>query len=93
VPARTPAEQSLAASAMAHQSWANTPDPTARTAPARKALLDKFTRDADPDGVLEPAERERRAEHLRKAYFKTLALRSAQSRRRAAEARRGSGAA
>lgn len=39
----------------------------------------------DPDGALSPAERARRAEHARSAYFKRLALRSAQSRRKARE--------
>ncbi|MGG5753185.1 hypothetical protein ACQ3I4_11250 [Zafaria sp. Z1313] len=46
----------------------------------------KFEHQADPDGVLLPAERARRAEHLRKAHFQRLALKSAQSRRRAKEA-------
>ncbi|MFC4369972.1 hypothetical protein ACFOZ2_03765 [Citricoccus nitrophenolicus] len=46
----------------------------------------KFEAEADPDGTLMPAERARRAEHLRKAHFQRLALKSAQSRRRAREA-------
>jgi hypothetical protein len=32
--------------------------------------------------VLDPAERTRRAEHLRKAFFARLALKSAQARRK-----------
>ncbi len=36
----------------------------------------------DPDGVLSPAERARRAGHARKAYVTRLALRSAQARRK-----------
>jgi hypothetical protein len=64
------------------QSWARTTDPSARTEPARRALLDRFEREVDPDGVLSPAERARRAGHARKAYFTRLALRSAQARRR-----------
>jgi hypothetical protein len=36
----------------------------------------------DPDGVLSPAERARRAGHARKAYFTRLALRSAQAQRK-----------
>lgn len=71
----------------AHDSWARTEDRNARTAPARQAMLDKFEREVDPDGSLTPAERARRAEHARKAHFTRLALKSAQSRRRAAEAR------
>jgi len=54
------------------------------TAPARKAFLDRFDRQVDPDGTLDPAVRAKRAEHARKAYFLALALKSAQARRRAA---------
>jgi len=59
----------------AHVSWANTADRTARTAPARAALDQKFLDAADGDPI--------RAAHLRKAHFARLALRSAQSRRKA----------
>lgn len=53
----------------AHVSWARTKDRSARTAPARAALDAKFLAQADGDPV--------RAEHLRKAYFQRLALKSA----------------
>jgi hypothetical protein len=53
----------------------------ARTAPGRKAFLDRFEKQADPDGELPPAERVRQAEHARKAYFARLALKSARARR------------
>jgi hypothetical protein len=76
------ADRSLIARLAAHESWANTADPSARTAPARRALLDRFERQIDPDGVLSPTERARRAGHARKAYFARLALRSAQARRK-----------
>ncbi|NTY58680.1 hypothetical protein FEG63_03820 [Mycolicibacterium sphagni] len=85
----TPVERSLRGQIAAHTSWANTEDRPARTANARKAMLDKFEREVDPDGVLTPVERARRAEHKRKAYFSRLALKSAQARRR----RRGGDAA
>ena len=52
------------------------------TAPARKAFLDRFEREVDPDGVLSADERFRRAGHARKAYMGRLALKSAQARRR-----------
>lgn len=81
------ADRSLIARLAAHESWANTADPSARTAPARRAMLDRFERQVDPDGVLSPEERERRAGHARKAYFARLALRSAQARRKASVAR------
>ena len=76
------ADRSLIARLAAHESWARTTDPSARTEPARRALLDRFEREVDPDGLLPPDERTRRAAHARKAYFTRLALRSAQARRR-----------
>ena len=48
----------------------------------REAFLTRFEREADPDGTLDPAERRRRAQHLKRAYFTRLALRSAQARRK-----------
>ena len=59
-----------------------THDPQEITSAARKAFLDRFEREADPDGTLSPAERERRAGYLRQAYFSRLALKSAQARSR-----------
>ncbi len=74
--AKPPAsELSLAGRIAAHASWAQTPNRTARTAPARAALDAKFLAQADGDPV--------RAAHLRKAHYARLALRSVQSRRRA----------
>jgi hypothetical protein len=81
-PGLTPSERSLRAQIAAHESWSRTDDRSARTANARRAMLDKFERQVDPDGKLSPAERAKRAEHARKAHFKRLALKSAQARRR-----------
>jgi hypothetical protein len=78
----TPSERSLRGRIAAHASWANTADRPARTAKARKAMLDKFEREVDPEGQLAPAERARRAAHARAAYFARLSLKSAQARRR-----------
>ena len=64
----TPAERKLRSQKAAHQSWGQTPDRSART-----ALDAKFLEAADGDPI--------RAEHLRKAYFAGLALKSARSRR------------
>jgi hypothetical protein len=79
----TPAERSLHARIAAHTLHSKT-DSTAHTAPARKAFLERFEREVDPDGALPPDERKRRAEHARKSYFLRLAAKSAQARRRAA---------
>ncbi len=51
------------------------------TAPARAAFLNKFLDQVDPERILPEEERNRRAEHARKAYFSKLALQSARARR------------
>jgi len=78
----TAADRTLAARIAAHESWAATPDFAARTAPARRVAWERFENQVDPDGVLPPAERARRAEHARRAHFVGMALKSAQARRR-----------
>ena len=55
------------------------------TRKAREAFLARFEAEVDPDGILEPEERRRRAMHARRAYFARLALRSAQKRARRQE--------
>jgi hypothetical protein len=55
-------------------SWANTPDRSARTKPARDALNQRFLNEAGGDPV--------RAEHLRKAHFLKLAHKSAEARKK-----------
>lgn len=44
--------------------------------------MSKFELEVDPDKVLPEAERQRRAEAAKKAYFTRLALKSVQARRR-----------
>jgi hypothetical protein len=85
--AATAEDRRIKAQIAAHTSWARTPDRQARTAPATAALMARFEREVDPEGVLPAHERAVRAEHARKAYFARLALRSATSRRKAREAR------
>lgn len=77
----SPAERRLVGEIGSHESWSRTTDRAARTAPARKAALDRFEREVDPEGRLTPDERARRAEHARKAYFSRLALKSVKVRR------------
>jgi len=50
------------------------------TAAGTAAFLAKFERQVDPDGILPPAERARRAEHARKAHMTGLALASSRAR-------------
>lgn len=78
-----PAERTLRARLAAHALHAQVSDPAAHTAPARRAFMDRFERQVDPTGLLDPAERSRRAAHAKTAYFSALALRSVQARRRA----------
>jgi hypothetical protein len=66
-----------------HKSWANTANPSARTAPGRAAFEQKFLDQAGGDPV--------RARHLRDAFYADLTLKSVQARRRAKKAARGGG--
>jgi hypothetical protein len=76
----TPTERTLRAQIAANTSWANTPDRSERTAPARRAAAERFEREVDPDGILPPHERAKRAENARKAHFQRMALKSARAR-------------
>jgi hypothetical protein len=80
----TPAERRLRSQLAVHTSWANTADPSARTAPARRAFDERFEREVDPERKLPAAERRRRAESAKRAHFSKLALASAKARRRKA---------
>jgi hypothetical protein len=73
-------DRALRARIAAHLLHAQITDETAHTAPARAAFLSRFEREVDPEGVLDPQERTRRAEHAKKAYFLRLALESRKAR-------------
>lgn len=77
----SPAERRLRASIAGNTRWSKEADPSAATRKARETFLNSFELAVDPDGVLEPTERARRAESARKAHFARLALKSAQARR------------
>lgn len=81
----TPEQRAMRARIGAHTSWANTVDRSERTAPARRSFLERFERQVDPEGVLPEKERRRRAESARKAFMLSIALKSAESRRRKAQ--------
>lgn len=76
----TPAQRSLRARMAAHAMHARH-DGREVTANARAAFLAGFEERVDPDGVLSPDERRRRAEQERKAHFTRLALASSRARR------------
>jgi hypothetical protein len=77
----SPSERTLRARLAAHTKWATT-DAMEGTAAARAAFLERFELKVDPDGLLDPVERSRRASHARKAYFLELAYKSARARSR-----------
>ncbi|MEU7170896.1 hypothetical protein ABZ949_05305 [Micromonospora tulbaghiae] len=82
MPARDPSDRVLVARIAAAERWSREPDRAAATKPARAAFAERFERQVDPDGTLDPVERARRAELAKRAYFARLALKSAQARRR-----------
>lgn len=77
--ALTPEQRSLRARLAAHTLHAQ--GGTTTTA-ARAARAQQFERQVDPDGVLEPAERARRAAHAQQAHMLAMALKSAKARSR-----------
>lgn len=81
----TPAERTLRARLAAHTRWANA-DPVAGTQAARDAFRASFELKVDPDGILEPGERARRAEQARKAHYAKLSLAAAKAKRSAVSA-------
>lgn len=81
----TPSERSLRARLAAHTLHSRV-NPTQHTEAARRAFRERFEREVDPEGVLSPSERARRAEHALKAHMARLALKSAQARRKAKRA-------
>ena len=79
-PGLTPSQRVIRAQIAAHTSWANTEDRTERTEPGRQAMRKKFEDQVDPDRKLPPAERAKRVENARKAFYQQLALKSAKAR-------------
>jgi len=75
-------ERILRARIAAHALHAKVSDPASHTAPARAVFLSRFEREVDPEGLLDPKERARRAEHAKKAYFLRLAIASAAARKK-----------
>lgn len=79
----TAAQRSLSARAAAHARWAQTSDAErARfSADARARQMSRWDREVDPDGLLGPAERARRATNAMKAHMANMGKRSSQKRR------------
>jgi hypothetical protein len=84
----TPGERGLRARIGAYAMHGRN-DARETTANGRAAFLARFERLADPEGQLPCAERQRRAQQLRSAYFARLALASAKARRARRPATKG----
>lgn len=79
----SPSERGQRARIAAHSRWAKH-DPVEGTAAARAKFLLRFVDQVDPNRELPEAERLRRAESAKQAYFLRLAYKSARARRKAA---------
>lgn len=75
----TPAQRTLRARAAAYALHAQG---GTNTTPATAANLARFEREVDPDGVLPPDERARRAAFARKAHMAALSLKASKARAR-----------
>jgi hypothetical protein len=84
--AQNPEEAALAAKIASNTRWGRTADRAAALAPAHAGLRAKFLREADPDGTLDPGERERRADQLHRAHMLRMTLAAKRARRLAREA-------
>jgi hypothetical protein len=83
MPSRDPDDRVTIARIAAAERWGRSPDRTAATAPARAGLRAKFAREVDPDGVLDPRERERRVDSLVQAHMLRMSRAAKQARQRA----------
>lgn len=79
--------KSLAVRAGNLRRWAKEPDPAAALAPARAGLRGKFVREVEALGITDPAEIERRADQLHRAFMTEMARKSAAARRKPAPRR------
>lgn len=77
----TPEQRSMRARMAAHAMHAQH-DTRQTSANGRAAFLRRFLDEVDPDRQLPDAERQRRAEQARKAYFQRLAFKSSRARQR-----------
>ena len=86
-PTSTPAQRKLAGSIGGLTRWSRVHGDAARreqTTPARAGLYRKWEQQADPEGVLSPEDLAAAVDRLKLAHYRRMALKSAQSRRRAA---------
>lgn len=68
----TPSQRTQRARIAARARWSRE-DGSTGTQAARSAFMDRFERQVDPDGALDPRERARRAESAKREHFQRLA--------------------
>lgn len=73
----SPAQRKLRARAAA---FAQHAQGKTNTRPATLAQLARFEREVDPDGILSPEERARRADYAKRSYMAKLALQASRAR-------------
>ena len=78
--ALTPTERTLRARVAAHAMHSRN-DSMAVSQAGRDAFLERFAREVDPLRLLEPTERERRAQHALRAHMYRLSLAASKARR------------
>jgi hypothetical protein len=76
----TPEQRSLRSRIAAHTRWSTTTDRRGATAAARRGFDERFEREVDPEGTLDPAMRAKLAENARRAHFLRMAAKSAKVR-------------
>lgn len=79
----TPEQRQLQARLAAYTRWSRY-DSKEGTQKAREAFFDRFRTQVDPDGILPPAERERRATAAMNAHMAGMAFKSAKVRKQRA---------
>ncbi|MGO9382580.1 MAG: hypothetical protein ACLP4W_10925 [Mycobacterium sp.] len=84
IPPLSPAQLSERARIAANTRWAKEPDRLAATAPGRRAMLEVLECQVDPEGILPPTERAKRAENARKAQLARARLKASRKRQETA---------
>jgi hypothetical protein len=82
---RSATQRRLSARVAANERWSrlSTEERRAATARARAARMDRYEREVDPDGQLDPAERQILADNAMRAAMSRMALAAAKKRRSA----------
>ena len=76
----TPAQRSMRARMAAHAKHAKY-DSKEQTEPARRAFIERFINEVDPDRELPERERQRRAEHKMREHMARLSFQSSRARK------------